>query len=634
MKSTPFLLPLGFSLACTSASDKPTLQTGNEMKTVRTAFTADFQTPYHYVNDTVLVKPHTRRGYGPLDAIGVVEIEVPAGMDAVEYAKLLMKTGEYEFAEPNVIASLSDIAEDMGDFEELGDELDMMNAALSSSGDPLGGYQWHMTSLGLDALPESAQGQGVTVAVIDSGVSTGGEDTPVNMLSGFDFHNNDSDPSDDNGHGTHVAGTIAQASFNAYGVRGVAPQANILPVKVLGGNGSGSFSSVAAGIIYAADQGADVINLSLGAHYNSATMNDAVQYAHNLGSVVVAATGNDGMDEGVAYPAAHDNVIAVGSVGFDNTRAYYSNGGAQIDFAAPGGDMRFDNNGDGYADGVLQETVVNGQWGYFFYQGTSMASPHGAGAIAALMSEGASGSEIIDALNQTANDSGTAGWDNLYGSGVIRADLAHAQLYPPAPEEPLTAMAVRNNHKRLQVRMWPVLTESVTLCLQKESGEEKCRSKSPRDLSNRGRGGQIGIGHVNDAGFDSYTLTVPTENGNYTYGPFSMPAETNHWEEEVSCEADLSVDNLVHRYRNLSPFGRVVIRFDLQQDLTLSMCGINKNGINNCNWNIRKAGNNRRFGVRLAEDQIDYTVTLRDAQGCHVKTDFTVPNTTHWSSAL
>ena len=172
---------------------------------------------------------------------------------------------------------------------------------------------------------------------------------------------------------------IAQASFNAHGVRGVAPEANILPIKVLGNNGSGSFSNVASGIIYAADQGADVINLSLGAHTTSSTMNAAVQYAHNLCVVVVAATGNDGLDEGVAYPAAHDNVVAVGSVGYGQQPAYYSNGGAHIDIAAPGGDMRFDSNGDGYADGVLQETVVNGQWGYYFYQGTSMATPHGAG---------------------------------------------------------------------------------------------------------------------------------------------------------------------------------------------------------------------------------------------------------------
>lgn len=631
MKSTHMLIPLSLSLACSATDEMPSFQTDDAVKKVKTAFSTEMQRSFFYAGETVLVKPHIRRGFGPLDAIGVVEIDVPDGMDAIDYAKLLMKTGEYKYAEPNVIASLNNELDDMGDFEEMGDELNTLNANQSSGTDPLGAYQWHMDALGLSALPESARGQGVTVAVIDSGVSTGGQDTPVNMLAGFDFHNNDSDPSDDNGHGTHVAGTIAQASFNTFGVRGVAPEANILPVKVLGGNGSGSFSNVAAGIIYAADQGADVINLSLGAHYNSATMNDAVQYAHNLGVVVVAATGNDGLEEGVAYPAAHENVVSVGSVGFDNSRAYYSNGGAQIDFAAPGGDMRFDKNGDGYADGVLQETIVNGQWGYFFYQGTSMASPHGAGAIAALMSDGASGEEILEALNQTAVDYGNSGWDNLFGHGVIRADLAYDILYPPTPEGPLTALSVRNNHKRLQVRMWPVLNEDVTICMQKDNGDEKCRTKTPRDISSRGGGGQIGIGHANDPDYTSYTLAVPSDNGIHTYGPFELAEENNHWENDISCEADLSIDNLKHRYQDLAPFGRVALRFDLQEDLTLSICGVNRQGANNCNWNIRKTGENRRFGVRLGELQDSYTLTLRDSDGCHTETSLTVPNEASWT---
>ena len=167
--------------------------------------------------------------------------------------------------------------------------------------------------------------------------------------------------------------------------------------------------------------------------------------------------------------------------------------------------------------------------------------------------------------------------------------------------------------------------------MQKDNGDEKCRTKQPRDLSNKGRGGQIGIGHRNDSDYDTYTLTVPNENGEHIYGPFPMPSESNHWQNDQSCAADLSVDNLEHRYQNVAPFGRIAIQFDLEEDLSLSICGVNRNGNNTCSWNIRTAGDNRRFGMRLGEFQSDYTITLRDSEGCHTSLNHVVPNDTSWT---
>ncbi len=300
--------------------------------------------------------------------------------------------------------------------------------------DPYRPYQWNLDMLDAEAAWTMGTGTGVVVAVLDTGVYTGGEDTPVRMLRGYDFADGDSNPHDDVGHGTHVAGTIAQATDNGRGVAGLAPDATILPVRVLGTYGGDAYS-VASGITYAVDEGADVINMSLGGSYYTSVLEDAVDYATSRGVIVVAASGNEGSSS-VGYPASFEGVIAVGAVGADATIAAYSNGGRGLDVVAPGGDMGADANGDGYADGILQETLEYGRVGYQFYEGTSMAAPHVSAVAALLLSAGAEPSRVDDIILGTAKDMGGSGWDTWSGYGLIDPVAALGYVMGSGHEDP------------------------------------------------------------------------------------------------------------------------------------------------------------------------------------------------------
>ena len=297
--------------------------------------------------------------------------------------------------------------------------------SLTGGGDPLSSYQWHFRAIGVEPGVTQATGSGVIVAVVDTGVSRLGNDTPASMLDGYDFVLDAPNADDQNGHGTHVAGTIAQATGNGVGAAGLAPDATVLPVRVLDADGSGWASDVALGIEYAVDQGADVINLSLGSSSPSRAERRALRYAVDHGVLVVAASGNDGGATG--YPARYPEAVAVAATAGDGRLTRYSNTGA-IELSAPGGDTGSDADGDGYNDGVLQETFVDGAWGYWFFQGTSMAAPHVAGAAALLVGEGATPDEARELLAQTAVDMGRPGWDGRTGAGLIDVEAALAQL--------------------------------------------------------------------------------------------------------------------------------------------------------------------------------------------------------------
>ena len=208
-----------------------------------------------------------------------------------------------------------------------------------------------------------------------------------------------------------------------------------MPVKVLNASGSGSYSGIANGIIYATDNNAKVISMSLGGSAGSATLENALEYAYNNGVTIVAATGNGGSNT-TSYPAAYDNwVIAVGATRYDENLAGYSNYGPGTDLVAPGGDCSVDQNGDGWCDGILQNTFnpntkqVCGAFGYWFFQGTSMATPHVA-ALAAMVISTGNATDPVDVrcvLETTSKDLPPAGRDNTFGWGLI--DAAEAVLW-------------------------------------------------------------------------------------------------------------------------------------------------------------------------------------------------------------
>ena len=321
--------------------------------------------------------------------------------------------------------------------------------------------QWHYESIGLPATWNTQTGSaGIITAILDTG-STPHPDLDGREIQGIDMISNpgiagdgdgiDPDPFDvgdgqgpqpSSYHGSHVAGTVGAETDNGQGVAGVTWAGGIMHVRVLG-IGGGSNSDISEGIRWAAGlsnasggvpaQRADVLNMSLGGPGFSQTMQNAVTAARNAGVVVIAAAGNENSPE-PSYPAAYQDVLSVAAVGYDLTRAPYSNFHATVDLAAPGGNVGVDLNGDGYADGVLStkpDDSVNpiNYANYSFYQGTSMAAPHVAGVAALVLSQNPSltVTEVENILIGTATDLGAAGRDDIFGHGLVNAFAAVQQ---------------------------------------------------------------------------------------------------------------------------------------------------------------------------------------------------------------
>lgn len=337
---------------------------------------------------------------------------------------------------------------------------------------------WGLQSISAESAWDTSQGDGVLVAVVDTGLDYNHEDIAGNVWLndsevGLDGNGNDkrsngvdddgngliddwrgwdfvtldgtpadNDPMDDHGHGTHVSGTIAAMGNNGLGVIGVAPHARIMALKGLAAGGSGSTEDLSRAIVYAADKGASVINLSWGA-FGSAPqiLLDAISYAHDVkGAVVVAAAGNSNQDVGTQangfYPASIRDVITVAAITHLDAKASFSNFGAKIDVAAPGG-------GDTDPTGLLIQpdrsilSLKSSQAGsamtssgqlivgtkYLRQSGTSMASPHVAGVSALIRAQHPefSPEQVRQALRSSANDIGTVGFDTQFGYGRLNA---------------------------------------------------------------------------------------------------------------------------------------------------------------------------------------------------------------------
>ena len=299
--------------------------------------------------------------------------------------------------------------------------------ALYAPNDPLLKDQWHMDRIGASRAWDFATGRGVTVAVVDTGIAcenygpfTKGSDlADTECVPGWNFVTKNEHANDDQGHGTHVAGTIAQSTNNGIGGAGIAFHARLMPVKVLNEGGYGTTADVADGIRWAAEHGAQVINLSLGGPRNSRVLQKAVDFAVSRGVVVVAAAGNSGGR--VGYPGASEGVIGVSASGPDDKLAKFSSRGDGVDIAAPGVN-------------VTQQTICNkGREKcqlFASYNGTSMASPHVAGAAALVVSLGVTEPRAVeDALKRSARVVDTSeGAKKLYGAGILQAADAVEQV--------------------------------------------------------------------------------------------------------------------------------------------------------------------------------------------------------------
>jgi thermitase len=318
----------------------------------------------------------------------IYKLKVDEKADLAQLIRAFKRSPYVEYAEPNYIAH-----------------------AFITPNDSYWGSQWGMTKIGAPSAWDISTGSSsVTVAIVDSGVDLFHPDLSGKLVSGYDFVNDDSEPQDDYGHGTHVAGIAAARTNNNTGVAGLSWQAKIMPVKALNSYGSGGYEDVASGIIYAANNGADIINLSLGGAVPSSVLEDAVEYAHALGCVVVAAAGNNNSQ--VDYPAKYPEVIAVAATDSSDQRASFSNYGPQLDVAAPG-------------VSIYSTYWWNGST-YGWMSGTSQASPHVAGLAALIWSVNPdlSNTQVESIIKQTADDLGAAGRDNNYGFGRINARRA------------------------------------------------------------------------------------------------------------------------------------------------------------------------------------------------------------------
>lgn len=230
-------------------------------------------------------------------------------------------------------------------------------------------FGWSITAFDLPKTWEATQGEGVKVAVLDTGIDLNHPDLKENILPGINIINPKKSPQDDGKHGTHCAGIIC-ASNNNEGMVGVAPKAKVIPVKVLDSQGNGDLLVVAKGIRWAVDNGADIITMSLGAPFPLQNIRKAIQYAESKGIVTFVAAGNMGISKEILYPANYPETISIGSIDENFQRSDFSNTGENLDFLAPGGKIF---------------STIPPSW-YGIMSGTSMACPFVSGLAALCLS--------------------------------------------------------------------------------------------------------------------------------------------------------------------------------------------------------------------------------------------------------
>lgn len=337
---------------------------------------------------------------GRIAALGVEILEFPALKHNPQAAERLLENlkqnPNVEYLEPNFIYSVN-----------------------HTPNDPDLGLQWAWNKIEAYTGWDTTQGSAtVIIAVVDTGVQPDHPDLSGKLVAGYDIVNSDPDPADGHGHGTHVAGTAAAMTDNGLGGAGACPACKLMPVRVLDDYGSGTAAGVAQGIIWAADNGATVINLSLGGT-GSATLEAAVDYAWNKGAFLACAAGNGSTSmTDSAAPGAYEKCFAVAATNSNDEKASFSNYGTWVEAAAPGVD--------------IWSTTKNS--GYRLMSGTSAATPHVAGLAGLLASQGLSNQQIRDRILATADQ--IPGTGTYWTGGRINIRRAVTNDSAPPPSDP------------------------------------------------------------------------------------------------------------------------------------------------------------------------------------------------------
>lgn len=316
--------------------------------------------------------------------LNVHVVELPVGADEVSAMRELRKNRSFKYV-----------------------ELDMAVAAAATVTDPAYGSSWALPKIQAPTAWDSTNGNGVTIAILDTGLDAVHPDLVANVVPGWNVYDNNSNTADVNGHGTWVAGVAAMAANNATGSAGVAWGAEIMPIRIADANAYAYWSTVAQGIYWAADNGAQVVNISYNGVSGSSTVQSAAQYLRGKGGVVIVAAGNSG---GLESIAANDSLLTVAATDQNDVRASFSSYGAYVDLSAPGVSLYTTTVGGGFANA----------------SGTSFSSPVVAATAALMLSANPklAPADVDRILKATARDLGTAGYDQYYGSGRVNAASA------------------------------------------------------------------------------------------------------------------------------------------------------------------------------------------------------------------
>lgn len=401
------------------------------------------------VSTTVVVKLKKGTSQATLDALnqklGVTQVtsiaplgahvvSIPANVNVSDVIKSYQSQGIADYAEQNYLVK-----------------------SFLTPDDPLYSQEWNLAKIAAPSAWDGSQISSGPIAVIDTGVDAAHADLKGEILPGYNFVANSTDTSDDNGHGTHVAGIIEAATNNGTGVASIGFHGSILPVKVLDSQGTGTYADVANGILYAVDHGAKIINMSLGGPSFSQTLEDAVNYATSHGVIVIAAAGNTGSNS-PEYPAALPGVLAVSATDSGDNIASFSSFGSDIFASAPGVNITSTFNNGGYAS----------------LSGTSMAAPHLAGLVGLALGYAnanhlsLSSSQLIDDLKKTSDKVGsrpynTSGWNQYYGYGRIDALKLLDAIQPIASPSPTpTQTTVSPSPTTTTSSPTPTTTETTT----------------------------------------------------------------------------------------------------------------------------------------------------------------------------